>query len=461
MILRQTLRAERDELRKNNVRLDVIGRAGTCRPPCAARSRRRRSSCPTSTGLSSSSPCPTAAAASWSTRCAGRSRSSAARRRRRLVDEDFVARHLYTAGLPDPDLLIRTSGEMRLSNFMLWQLAYTELWITETLWPDFRRRHLYRAVRRLPDARASLRSGRLSLSAPCPTRPRPAPLAARALSRGVVARVTDRQRRPVRAAPDPAHAGRRAVVPRTRRRARRRRVARVLPDDAPQGLEPTTWFGIATSLALVWVAFRPHMSQADLLATAALLLALGLALRHPELPRQVERLSVTLVRRALRRLAHRAPRAAARAAVAGGHAVRGRRHVRVPRVLRDLELRHRRLRGRPLARAQPPVDAHLAEQVGGRFDRRLPAAPPPPRSSRAPWFAPYLSVRDAAAIGVLVGLFAQVGDFVESLLKRDAQHGDSSDLIPGHGGVLDRFDSLYFGAPIVYYYLKLAVFQVP
>ena len=64
----------------------------------------------------------------------------------RRVDEPLLARYLYTAGLPDPDLLIRTSGEMRLSNFMLWQLAYTELWITETLWPDFRRRHLFQAV---------------------------------------------------------------------------------------------------------------------------------------------------------------------------------------------------------------------------------------------------------------------------------------------------------------------------
>ena len=77
------------------------------------------------------------------------------------------------------------------------------------------------------------------------------------------------------------------------------------------------------------------------------------------------------------------------------------------------------------------------------------------------WFAPYLGRLDAAAIGVLVGIFAQVGDLVESLLKRDARHGDSSDLIPGHGGVLDRFDSLYFGAPVIFYYLKIAVFQVP
>ena len=59
------------------------------------------------------------------------------------------------------------------------------------------------------------------------------------------------------------------------------------------------------------------------------------------------------------------------------------------------------------------------------------------------------------------GVCGQVGDLVESLLKRDARSGDSSDLIPGHGGILDRFDSLYFGAPIVFYYLKLAVFRVP
>jgi len=56
----------------------------------------------------------------------------------RDIDEALVARHLFAPDLPDPDLLIRTSGEMRLSNFMLWQASYTELYITETLWPDFR-----------------------------------------------------------------------------------------------------------------------------------------------------------------------------------------------------------------------------------------------------------------------------------------------------------------------------------
>jgi undecaprenyl diphosphate synthase len=62
------------------------------------------------------------------------------------IGEAHVSGALYTAGVPDPDLLIRTSGEMRVSNFLLWQIAYTELWITPTLWPDFGPADLYRAV---------------------------------------------------------------------------------------------------------------------------------------------------------------------------------------------------------------------------------------------------------------------------------------------------------------------------
>jgi undecaprenyl diphosphate synthase len=62
------------------------------------------------------------------------------------ISEGEVSRALYTEGVPDPDLLIRTSGEMRVSNFLLWQIAYTELWISPTLWPDFAPADLYRAV---------------------------------------------------------------------------------------------------------------------------------------------------------------------------------------------------------------------------------------------------------------------------------------------------------------------------
>ena len=62
------------------------------------------------------------------------------------VDEALLSEHLYTRGLPDPDLLIRTSGELRLSNFLLWQVAYAELWVTETLWPDFTQEDLFQAI---------------------------------------------------------------------------------------------------------------------------------------------------------------------------------------------------------------------------------------------------------------------------------------------------------------------------
>ncbi|HEV3057373.1 MAG TPA: isoprenyl transferase [Vicinamibacterales bacterium] len=62
------------------------------------------------------------------------------------LDEKRFSEFLYTAHQPDPDLLIRTSGEMRVSNFLLWQIAYSEIWVTETLWPDFRRRDLLEAV---------------------------------------------------------------------------------------------------------------------------------------------------------------------------------------------------------------------------------------------------------------------------------------------------------------------------
>lgn len=62
------------------------------------------------------------------------------------VTEEQLARHLYTGGLPDPDLLIRTSGEMRVSNFLLWQIAYAEIFVTETLWPDFNRARLLEAL---------------------------------------------------------------------------------------------------------------------------------------------------------------------------------------------------------------------------------------------------------------------------------------------------------------------------
>ncbi len=142
-ILRQTLRSERRELRENNVRLRSIGRPADLPPEVVTAIEETQDYLQGCSGLLLN------LALSYSGRAeivdAVRrllaDRSAAAR-----LDEGRFGRYLYTAGLPDPDLLIRTSGEMRISNFMLWQLAYTELWITDTLWPDFRRRHLYQAV---------------------------------------------------------------------------------------------------------------------------------------------------------------------------------------------------------------------------------------------------------------------------------------------------------------------------
>ncbi len=62
------------------------------------------------------------------------------------INEEIISRSLYTADMPDPDLLIRTAGEMRVSNFMLWQIAYAEIWVTDVLWPDFRKKHLLEAI---------------------------------------------------------------------------------------------------------------------------------------------------------------------------------------------------------------------------------------------------------------------------------------------------------------------------
>ena len=146
-ILRATLREEREDLLRNNVRLQVVGRPDDL--PAAV----RREIAETEGFLSQNTGMLLLLALSYS----GRGEMVDAVRRMLEdqkqgevspgdVDEELLSSYLYTAGLPDPDLLIRTSGEMRISNFMLWQLAYTELWITETLWPDFRRRHLFRAV---------------------------------------------------------------------------------------------------------------------------------------------------------------------------------------------------------------------------------------------------------------------------------------------------------------------------
>lgn len=147
-LLRYYLKAELPRLMRNNVRLQVIGRPESL--PEAARRELDYTIAQTAnnTGLQVN------LAINYGGRTeivdAVNALVDEARRRGALdqlrVDEEMLAAHLYTAGQPDPDLLIRTSGEMRVSNFLLWQIAYAELYVTDTLWPDFRRIDLLRAV---------------------------------------------------------------------------------------------------------------------------------------------------------------------------------------------------------------------------------------------------------------------------------------------------------------------------
>ena len=146
-LLKHYLRSELDTLLRNNIRFQVIGRMNelprTCRRSCSAAWTARG----TRPGCSSTSRSTTAAAPRSPTRCGGSPRTcSRTGAIPSKIDEGLLSSYLYTAGQPDPDLLIRTSGELRVSNFLLWQIAYAEIWVTEVLWPDFRRRHLLQAI---------------------------------------------------------------------------------------------------------------------------------------------------------------------------------------------------------------------------------------------------------------------------------------------------------------------------
>jgi len=146
--LRESLREETPELDANNVRLNAIGRTEGLPKSVQQELRAALEKTASNTGL----------LLNLALNYGGRSelvdacKSLAAQVQQGLlrpeqIDEERICRALYTAGMPDPDLLIRPSGEMRLSNFLTWQTVYTEIWFTPIYWPDFRRQHLYEAIR--------------------------------------------------------------------------------------------------------------------------------------------------------------------------------------------------------------------------------------------------------------------------------------------------------------------------
>jgi undecaprenyl diphosphate synthase len=144
-LLREYLKKEIDELNRQNIRLGVIGRIRELPSPVQKDLENALDKTRQNTGL-----CLTLAL-NYGARAelvdAVRMLVEKAKHDGTVeIDEATLSRHLYTRGLPDPDLLIRTSGELRLSNFLLWQVAYSEIWVTETLWPDFTQTQLFQAI---------------------------------------------------------------------------------------------------------------------------------------------------------------------------------------------------------------------------------------------------------------------------------------------------------------------------
>jgi undecaprenyl diphosphate synthase len=140
-LLQEFLRKEIDELHENGVQLRAIGRIEAL--PSAAKKELARAIELTARNRK--------LVLNLALNYGGRQEivdacNRAVREHRGPIDEKSLGACLYTAGSPDPDLLIRTSGEMRISNFLLWQLAYTELYVTDVLWPEFRKPHLYAAI---------------------------------------------------------------------------------------------------------------------------------------------------------------------------------------------------------------------------------------------------------------------------------------------------------------------------
>ena len=146
-LLKHYLRRELQTLLRNNIRFQVLGRMGDLPADVQGELNRAMERTRSSTGL----------LFNIALNYGGRAEITDAVQRLLAdvvangkdpagITEETLSSYLYTAGQPDPDLLIRTSGELRISNFLLWQIAYAEIWVTEVLWPDFRRRHLLQAI---------------------------------------------------------------------------------------------------------------------------------------------------------------------------------------------------------------------------------------------------------------------------------------------------------------------------
>ncbi len=147
-LLRTYLRREVATLNKNNIRLEYIGRSHQLAPEVQEDMRICRDATAKNTGMCLTLALNYGARSELVDAFNSIVHQAAANGgiKHLKIDEAGIEKHLYTHNLPDPDLVIRTSGEMRLSNFLLWQVAYSEIYVTEKLWPDFRGVHLLEAI---------------------------------------------------------------------------------------------------------------------------------------------------------------------------------------------------------------------------------------------------------------------------------------------------------------------------
>src|SRR5438445_5069828 len=145
-LLKEYLNKELENIHKNNIRFGTIGRTDELDPSVQAELDKAIAKTSQNTGmifnvaLNYGGRAEIVDAVNRLLRNGGRAAAATGG----ITEHDF-AQYLYTSGQPDPDLLIRTSGELRISNFLLWQIAYAEIWVTDTLWTDFEKQHLYQA----------------------------------------------------------------------------------------------------------------------------------------------------------------------------------------------------------------------------------------------------------------------------------------------------------------------------
>src|ERR671939_506612 len=163
-MLKRYLRLELEEIDRQNIRFQTIGRTAALEQSVRREIARAAERTQTNTGMVLNVALNYGGRAEIVDACRAAIRQlQEAGRDPAEITEDDIARELYTYGLPELDLLVRTSGEMRISNFLLWQAAYSEIYVTDTLWPDFRRTHLLEAV--LDFQRRARRFGGLELVA--------------------------------------------------------------------------------------------------------------------------------------------------------------------------------------------------------------------------------------------------------------------------------------------------------